>query len=178
MIIGLILWQATQHAGIHPTLTGIIIALAFPDRMRENKTQEFADGLKPWVYFFIIPLFAFFNAGINLNGIDASTISNSVFFGVFFGLLIGKVVGIVIAAAIGIQTSLCKLPEAVSWRQIIGAGFLAGIGFTMSLFMSSLAFEQVAFLESTRVAVISASLLAGLIGFGILWHSSRTTSDP
>ena len=163
VFVGLVLWQATQHAGVHPTLTGIILALAFP-----SNDGKSADTLKPWVYFCIVPLFAFFNAGINLRGVDASVINSIVFYGVFLGLLFGKFLGIASATFIATRAHVCKLPDGATWQHILGASFLAGIGFTMSLFMSSLAFENVSFIESTRVGVIFASLVSGLIGYIIL----------
>jgi NhaA family Na+:H+ antiporter len=165
------LWQATQHAGVHPTLTGIVLALAFPSR-----DEKSADALKPWVYFCIVPLFAFFNAGINLRGVDASVINSVVFQGIFFGLLFGKFFGIASATFIVTRLHVCKLPDGVTWQHILGAAFLAGIGFTMSLFMSSLAFENATFIESTKVAVILASLVSGLIGYIILRSGRSDTS--
>lgn len=175
ILVGLVLWQAMQHTGINPTLTGVILSLTFPN---DNQSKSSTDELKPWVYFFIVPLFAFFNAGVNLLDINVNTFEPRVMLGIFLGLVIGKVVGIVMVAGIATITGLCKLPDQMRWSHLIGCGFLAGIGFTMSLFISSLAFDNKVHLESARAAILMASIAAALIGICILRLSSNAQAAP
>lgn len=169
IVVGLVLWQSMQHTGINPTLTGIILSLVYPENGERGKASvKAADQLKPWVYFFIVPLFAFFNSGISLVAIKPDTFEVSILLSVFLGLVFGKLAGIVLAARVATIIGLCELPSAMSWSHIIGCGFLAGIGFTMSLFISSLAFENQTYLESARASILLGSIASALIGIAIL----------
>lgn len=125
-------------------------------------------GLHPWVTFAIMPLFALSNAGVTLGGNFVDELATSVGLGIIFGLLVGKQVGITLFTFLVVKTGIAVLPDGVSWRQIYGVGWLGGIGFTMSLFIATLAFGDSPLLQTSKVAILVASLIAGLVGYGLL----------
>jgi NhaA family Na+:H+ antiporter len=120
-------------------------------------------GLGPYAAFVIMPIFAFFNAGLALGGSEGGLVS-VVSMGVFFGLLLGKPIGVAGFAALAVKTGLARLPAGANWQGMIGVGLLAGIGFTMSLFIASLAFKDAAALGQAKIGVLSASVVAALLG--------------
>lgn len=125
--------------------------------------------MHPWVAFVVLPVFALFNAGISLSGAGGGTgLMNPVTMGVFWGLLVGKPLGVLTASWIAIRLRLASLPEGIGWRSMVGAGFLAGIGFTMSLFVSGLAFDGDGLLREAKLGVLSASVLAAILGLALL----------
>ena len=134
--------------------------------------------LYPWVYFAILPLFALTNADVSLVGVDANElVGSTIFFGVFFGLLVGKPVGIMLFSAIVVKTGLASLPENVNWRHMLGAAILGGVGFTMAIFVANLAFETEAAVTTAKAAILAASALAGVIGFGVLLLEARADAN-
>jgi NhaA family Na+:H+ antiporter len=134
----------------------------------ETPLQRLEHALHPWVTFGIIPLFALANAGVSLGGDLLSIFLERVSLGVILGLLVGKQVGVSLAAWLAVKLKLADLPEDVSWKQIYAVGWLAGIGFTMSLFVSALAFGEARNLEAAKVGILGASLIAGIVGFFLL----------
>lgn len=148
--------------------TSAVIALEKTCEDVETPLQRLEHGLHGWVNFLILPLFALANAGVALTGNIFLTLTQPVALGVIFGLLIGKPVGITLFSWLAVRLRLATLPESVTWRQIHGAGWLAGIGFTMSLFIAGLAFGEDGLLDQSKTAILSASLLAGVIGFSLL----------
>ncbi len=130
--------------------------------------QRLENILGPWVAFGVMPLFALANAGIEIKGDMMDALSHSVPLGIMVGLLIGKQVGITLFTWIAVRTGLGSLPEGVTWRQIYGVGWLGGIGFTMSIFISNLAFQDASLVASAKVGILLSSLLAGAVGWGIL----------
>jgi NhaA family Na+:H+ antiporter len=128
--------------------------------------QRFEHGLHPWVAFFIIPVFALANAGVTLAGLDVlAALFSPVSLGIIVGLFIGKQLGIFGFSFIAVKMKLASLPEGVNWKNLYGAGILAGIGFTMSLFIAGLAFNDPALLDLSKIGVLTGSLLSGIVGF-------------
>ena len=175
LIPGIIMWYFMLESGIHATIAGVLLAFVIPfgngdERSPSYKLQHFLH--KP-VAFIIMPLFALANTGIALTGnwVEGLTTSNSL--GIFTGLFVGKPLGIVLFSFVAIKIGLSQLPNDVSWKHIIGAGFLGGIGFTMSILITALAFSNPEVVQTSKISILLSSLLAGVVGFMIL---SRETA--
>jgi len=174
LLVGLFLWLCVLKSGVHATtLSGVILALTIPMRDKNGNPGplfQIEHCLKPWVNFLILPLFAFVNAGISLKGISFSDIISPVPLGIMLGLFIGKQLGVFTSSFIAIKSGLASLPKGVNWKQLYGVSVLCGIGFTMSLFIGSLAFEYGArhYLISNRLGILLGSLVSGIVGFAIL----------
>src|SRR5918995_6898673 len=130
-------------------------------------------ALHPWVVFLIMPLFALANAGVPLGGDLSETLTSTVALGIVAGLVVGKQLGVTLLAWLAVRTGVSELPEGVSWRHVYGAGWLAGIGFTMSLFIADLAFSEDSLVETAKLGILCASLIAGVVGWTILRGASR-----
>ncbi|NRA24687.1 MAG: Na+/H+ antiporter NhaA, partial [Oleispira sp.] len=145
LLMGLVIWIAVLKSGVHATLAGFAIALFIPLSLKNEDGHPMLPHLEhtlhPWVAFLILPLFAFANAGVNLEGVNWDVLSNSVTLGIALGLIIGKQLGIFAVCALVIKLGWAKLPEGASWLQFYAVSILCGIGFTMSLFIGTLAFE-------------------------------------
>ncbi|MCB0325952.1 MAG: Na+/H+ antiporter NhaA, partial [Bdellovibrionales bacterium] len=136
-------------------------------------TSALEEGIHPYVTFFILPLFAFANAGLPLDGFSAHKLVENLPLGIAAGLVLGKPLGILLASVLAVTVGLARLPEGCNWLHIIGAGSLAGIGFTMSLFIGGLAFDSPELMAEVRVGVVAASVISALIGVGILMLAVR-----
>ncbi|MCE5361330.1 MAG: Na+/H+ antiporter NhaA, partial [Acidithiobacillus sp.] len=134
--------------------------------------QRLEHTIGPWVTFVILPIFALANAGVDFSQVSTAMLWSSVTLGVILGLVLGKFVGISLASWLTVRMGLAQLPRGVAWRHLLGAAWLAGIGFTMSLFISQLAFTQSELREEAKVGILLASLLAGIIGLLWLWLAS------
>lgn len=175
LFVGVFLWVSVLKSGVHATLAGIVIAFALPTNKIENETESPADmvlrTLHPWIIFLVLPAFAFANAGVSLSGLSLHDIMSPIPMGISMGLFLGKQIGIMLAAWLLIRSGLAKLPENTSWLQLYGAAVICGIGFTMSLFISSLAFshsgENVGLLTD-RLGIIIGSLLSAVVGYLVL----------
>lgn len=173
VLVGVALWFAMLKSGVHATLAGVLLALFIPLRhtgegsAERSPLYEFEQALHPWVAFGVLPLFAFANAGLPLTGITVEQLLHPVSLGIIAGLFIGKQVGIVGLSWLAVRSGLASLPRDVSWGLLYGASLLCGIGFTMSLFVASLAFEQGggAHLGLERIGILAGSLVAGLAGY-------------
>ena len=167
-ITGVILWIAMLESGVHATLAGVIVSLFIPLERKDGEPflkALYAD-LSPWVNFFILPLFAFANAGVDLREMDMSFLFSSVSLGIFFGLFIGKQVGVFLLSYISIKLKLASLPQNVSYKQFYGICILTGIGFTMSLFIDGLAYADVnAYGYADRLAILLASFTSAVIAY-------------
>ncbi len=176
-LIGLVIWTAVLKSGVHATLAGFAVALFIPlnvnNEQGNSMLKEIEHGLQPWVAFFILPLFAFSNAGVSLVGIGVADVLNPITLGIMLALFLGNQLGIFGTCWITVKIGLAKLPEGTSWQQMYGVAVLCGIGFTMSLFIGSLAFEQLdpAYLNSVKIGVLGGSLLSALLGSYILSRS-------
>lgn len=167
LIGGIVMWYFMLHSGIHATITGVLLAYAIPfgkggEKSPSYKLQHF---LHRPVAFFILPLFAMANTCIAIGQGWQSGLAHSNSIGILAGLVIGKPLGIWLFSFIGVGLGLCTLPSDLRWRNIIGAGFLGGIGFTMSIFITLLAFDDVAHVNNSKIAILIASFVAGITGF-------------
>lgn len=177
ILIGLVVWVAVLKSGVHATLAGFAVALLIPLKTKnshdESMLESMEHGLQPWVAFFILPVFAFSNAGVNLTGISLGDMLNPVTLGIALGLFFGNQFGIFSACWIAVKLGLAKLPEGASWQQLYGIGCLCGIGFTMSLFIGSLAFENLdpSYISSVKIGVLAGSLFSALLGSFIIYRS-------
>ncbi len=164
------LWFAVYESGVHATIAGVVLALLTPARPigdREAPTERLERLMHPWSAFVILPLFALANAGIDLTAAGGAPWSSPVGRAVFVGLVVGKPLGIVGSAAIAVRLGLAPLPEGARWRDLVGVGVIAGIGLTVSLFITDLAFEPHLQAEA-KVAILAASLVAGVLGVAVL----------
>ncbi len=178
ILIGIALWVAVLKSGVHATLAGVVVAMFIPLRGPEGDAssvpasplRQLEHTLHPWVAFGILPVFAFANAGIAIGGFSIGDIFHPVPLGIAAGLFFGKQIGVLALCWIAIRVRLAALPEGVSWWQLYGTALLCGIGFTMSLFIASLAFESgnSAYLGLERLGILIGSLAAGLLGYLVL----------
>ena len=173
--VGVAMWVFVLKSGVHATLAGVILALMIPLNRKDGKpfTSALEEGIHPYVTFFILPLFAFANAGLPLDGFSAHKLVENLPLGIAAGLVLGKPLGILLASVLAVTVGLARLPEGCNWLHIIGAGSLAGIGFTMSLFIGGLAFDSPELMAEVRVGVVAASVISALIGVGILMLAVR-----
>ena len=185
IFVGLILWASVLKSGVHATLAGVVLGFCIPmgpkepERETESPLQMLLHEIHPWAAFFILPLFAFANAGISLEGMKFTDLFTGVPLAVMLGLFIGKQVSVFGFSWLAIKAKLCDLPEGVSWAQLYGVAILCGVGFTMSLFIGSLAFDAGGVLGTDRpdrLGIIGGSLLAGIVGFAVLKFA--TTKPP
>ena len=170
VILTVIMWVFVLKSGVHATLAGVAAGLMIPTQTREdtNLLYEMEHSLHKWVAFLVIPIFGFANAGVSLVGVSPAMILEPLPLGIALGLLIGKQVGIVGMAWIGVKAGLARLPAGVGWRKIHGLSLLAAIGFTMSLFIGGLAFDNQAQVDAVKIGVLAGSLVAALAGFFML----------
>jgi len=167
---GIIMWYCMLRSGIHATLSGVLLAFAIPFRKASviNPSETIQHALHKPVAFFILPVFALANTGIFLSPGWTASLSSSNSLGIIAGLILGKPVGILLCCWLAIRTGLCRLPGEIRWSHLAGLGLLAGIGFTMSIFITNLAFDEAATIQTSKIAILTASLLASLLGFGLL----------
>ena len=178
MVIGLILWVCVLKSGVHATLAGVTLALTIPLRTRNAEPSPLLSlehALHPWVAFGILPLFAFANAGVSLAGVTAESFTHHVPMGIAVGLLLGKTVGVFGFTWLIIKLGLAALPSGANWGQVLGVAILCGIGFTMSLFVGSLAFVPGSseYAGMDRMGILTGSILAAVIGYAVTALASR-----
>jgi len=178
LVVGLILWVCVLKSGVHATLAGVALALCIPLRTRHAAASpllRLEHALHPWVAYAILPLFAFANAGVSLAGMTVDSFTHPVPLGIAIGLLLGKTVGVFGLTWLAVKLRLAALPAEANWGQILGVAILCGIGFTMSLFVGSLAFEPGAsdYAGMDRMGILTGSLFAALIGYAITAMTSR-----
>ena len=177
MIVGLILWVCVLKSGVHATLAGVTLAFCIPLRTKNSETSPLMTiehALHPWVAYAILPLFAFANAGVSLSGVGLHSFVSHVPMGIAAGLLIGKTLGVFGLTWIAIKTGMAALPAGANWGQVFGVAILCGIGFTMSLFVGSLAFVAGSdYVGMDRMGILTGSILAALIGYGVTLFFSR-----
>ena len=179
ILVGIILWICVLKSGVHATLAGVVVAFFIPLKDEKNNLSPLRDlehELHSWVTYGILPIFAFANAGISLQGLTFNSLFNSLTLGIILGLIFGKSLGVLLMTAVGSLFKICTLPKQVSILQFIGMSFFTGIGFTMSLFIGTLAFEDVLMQTQIRLGVIVGSLVAGLIGSVFILLSKGKTN--
>jgi NhaA family Na+:H+ antiporter len=175
LIIGIFMWVFVLKSGVHATLAGVLIALTIPMKEKDGDKSllyKMEHALHPWVAYLILPVFAFANAGVNLQGLSLESLTQPLTLGIAAGLFIGKQIGVLGATWISVKSGLARLPEGVGWAQVYGVACLTGIGFTMSLFIGSLAFGAADTMNAVRVGVICGSILSGLLGFAVLYRAA------
>ncbi len=183
ILIGVIMWVAMLKSGVHATLAGVVLAMFIPMRSKTNvhysPLKSMERDLHSAVAFFVLPIFAFANAGINFSAVGAEQIFHSVPLGIALGLFIGKQVGVFGICWVAIKLKLTKLPAGMSWGSLYGTAALCGIGFTMSLFIGSLAFEEtgVNLLFDERLGIILGSLASGIVGYLVLHTCLRSNKS-
>lgn len=172
VLIGLFLWVCVLKSGVHATLAGVVMAFAIPMHAKnhndESPAERLEHSLHPWCAFAILPFFAFANAGVSLEGMDWAALANPVTLGVAFGLFLGKQLGVVGITFVAIRAGLAKLPVGTTWMQFYGVALLTGIGFTMSLFIGTLAFTEHGYDAPVRLGVLGGSILSAVVGFAVL----------
>ena len=175
ILVGVVLWISVLKSGVHATLAGVVLAFMIPlnckreDGSTFSMSKEMEYGLHTWVAFMILPLFAFVNAGVDLRGISLEEMSNPVSMGIILGLFIGKQLGVFGFSWLAIKSRFVSLPEGSSWQQLYGVSVLTGIGFTMSLFVDSLAYNDTQLYHySDKLAILIGSFLSGVVGYFIL----------
>lgn len=170
IITGIFMWACVLKSGVHATLAGVVLALFIPfksDNPNYSPLSYLEHELHPWVAYMVLPIFAFANAGVSLKGLSADMMMMPITLGITAGLFIGKPLGVLSFALIGVACKLCKLPNHVNYAGFIGMACLTGVGFTMSLFIGTLAFDDYHLQTAVRLGVISGSLLSGIVGFMI-----------
>ena len=180
ILVGIVLWVSVLKSGVHATLAGVALAFMIPlesqskDGKRFSMLKEMEHGLHYWVALFILPLFAFVNAGVSLQGISLGEMTNSVPLGIMLGLFLGKQLGVFGFSFLAIKLGFAKLPAESNYKQLYGVAVLTGIGFTMSLFIDSLAFNDTQIYHyADKLAILVGSFLSGLIGYLILRAVSK-----
>lgn len=167
LIGGIIMWYCMLHSGVHATITGVLLAFALPfgDGAEKSPSSVLQHFLHKPVAFFILPLFALANTCITLDGDWYNSLWEANSLGIIVGLVIGKPIGIFLFSLMGVALSFSALPEDLKWKNIIAVGFLGGIGFTMSIFITLLAFDNGSIVTNSKIAILLASFIAGTIGF-------------
>ncbi len=172
LLPGVVIWAGTYAGGVHPTIAGVIIGLctpirAWPDREAESPGERLQRALHGWVAFAIMPVFALANAGVSLEAARLSGGGATVLIGVVVGLVVGKPVGIMLVSWLAVRSGLAALPEGVRWSGVLVVGLVAGIGFTMALFIATLAFPPGPLIEVAKLGILTASLVAGAVGLTV-----------
>ena len=170
LLIGVLLWVCLHHAGVHPTIAGVMLGFTIPNRVDHSASplKRLETLLHPWVAFIIMPLFALANAGVSLAGISTPILLDVVVIGIVLGLFVGKQIGVLGFTWLMVRFGIAKKPDNVSWLALYGVAVLCGIGFTMSLFLGTLSFQNGNYLTEVRLGVIFGSLLSGLVGASLL----------
>jgi NhaA family Na+:H+ antiporter len=161
------MWYFMLHSGVHATITGVLLAFAIPFGSGGNKSTSYIlqHILHKPVAFLILPIFALANTAIVMTGNLAEVITENYSLGVALGLILGKPLGIFILTFLVVKIGWCTLPSDMNWKSVFGLGFLGGIGFTMSIFITLLAFDNPVIINNTKLIIVLSSLIAGVIGF-------------
>ncbi|WP_438863738.1 Na+/H+ antiporter NhaA [Neptunicella sp.] len=183
ILVGIIMWVATLKSGVHATLAGVVLAMFIPIKSKStpgySPLKSMEHDLHSVVAFFILPVFAFANAGINFTGVGFEQLVHGVPLGIAVGLFLGKQIGIFGLCWLSIKLKLAQLPQGISWSTLYGTAALCGIGFTMSLFVGGLAFEEtgVNIMFDERLGIVLGSLLSGIVGFIVLRACLKNPSE-
>ena len=174
-VVGVLTWVCVLKSGVHATLAGVAVGFAIPLARRDGESllDRVEHALKPWVSYAIVPIFAFANAGVPLVGMSASTLTTPIPLGIILGLFVGKQLGVFGAAMAAIKLRIATPPADASGAQLYGIAILTGVGFTMSLFIGTLAFENEDLMAQVRIGVLVASVLSGLFAWLVLKLAAR-----
>lgn len=177
VLVGLVIWVFVLKSGVHATLAGVVTAMAIPlsDGHGGSPLRRAEHDLHGWVNYLVLPVFAFVNAGVSFAGMDAAALLSDIPVGIAVGLLVGKTIGVFCASGLLIRLAGASLPQGASWMQFLGVCVLCGIGFTMSLFIGSLAFDGLGadYESRLKLGVLAGSLVSGLVGTAVLLSARR-----
>ena len=177
LVLGLLLWFFTHESGIHATIAGVLLACSIPHRKKDHDFSllvKIEHAISPYVVYFIMPLFAFANAGVSLEGISFSSLLSPVPLGILLGLFLGKQFGVFLFSYVSVKLGIAQMPNNSNWISLYGVGILTGIGFTMSLFVGNLAFiENYQYMDGVKIGVLSGSLLSTVFGYLLLLFTSK-----
>ena len=177
LIVGLFLWEFTYQSGIHATIAGVLLACTIPHRKKDKDFSlliKVEHGISPYVAFGIMPIFAFANAGVSLEGLSFASLLNKVPLGILLGLFVGKQLGVFVFSYLSIKFKLAQMPNNSNWISFYGVGVLTGIGFTMSLFVGNLAFvDNIQYMDGVKIGVLTGSLLSTVFGYLLLLLFSK-----
>ena len=172
LLVGLVLWVCILKSGVHATLAGVIVGFMIPLHTQDKRSpsESLEHGLHPWVAYLILPLFAFANAGVSLQGVSISGLTSLLPLGIASGLFIGKPLGIFLFSWLAVKLGVAKLPDAINFKQIFAVSVLCGIGFTMSIFIASLAFDgaDIALTTYSKLGILLGSTTAAVVGYSLL----------
>ncbi len=172
LVVGIFLWDFTHNSGIHATIAGVLLAMTIPHRKKEKDFSlliKVEHAISPYVAFGIMPLFAFANAGVSLEGLSLNSLMDKVPLGIVLGLFLGKQFGVFVFSYISIKLKIAQMPNNSNWYNFYGVGVLTGIGFTMSLFVGNLAFvENLEYMDGVKIGVLTGSLLSTLFGYFLI----------
>ena len=172
LIVGIFLWDFTHNSGIHATIAGVLLAMTIPHRKKDKDFSlliKIEHAISPYVAFGIMPLFAFANAGVSLEGLSFASLLNKVPLGILLGLFVGKQLGVFVFSYVSIKMKIAQMPNNSNWFNFYGVGVLTGIGFTMSLFVGNLAFvENMQYMDGVKIGVLTGSLLSTLFGYFLI----------
>jgi NhaA family Na+:H+ antiporter len=179
LLLTVILWVLVLKSGVHATLAGVVAAFLIPikDRWGKSPLHSLENGLAPYVLFLIVPIFAFANAGVSFEGMSLASLTAPIPLGIALGLIIGKQIGIFGATWLTVKSGLARLPHGMGWAQVYGISCLAGIGFTMSLFIGGLSFDSPLMLDGVRLGVLVGSAVSAVIGFTVLFLFAKNAED-
>ncbi len=176
ILIGMVMWVCVLKSGVHATLAGVLLGFTIPMSTKDESTSPLLDlehALKPWVAFAIMPIFAFANAGISLTGLSFADLLQPLPLGIALGLFVGKQIGVFGFAWLAVKMNLCRLPKGSTFKHVYGVALLAGIGFTMSLFIGTLAFDDPEHARAVRIGVLTGSIVSGIVGYIVLRLAGR-----
>ncbi len=173
LALGLVLWFCVLESGIHATVAGVLLALTIP----QHRIEGIEHALQRPVSYILLPLFALCNTAIVLNGGLGPIFGSPLALGIGLGLLLGKPVGVVGTVALLVRLGMAKLPAMVNWRQMVGLGFTAGIGFTMAIFIATLAYRDPVAVDVSKLAVLIGSAIAAIIGAAVLWFTKNAEAS-
>ncbi len=183
LLVGLFMWFFTYKSGIHATISGVLLAISIPHKLKmshhESLLIKLEHTIAPYVAFLIMPIFALANAGVNLDGLSKEKLLDTVTLGVCLGLFVGKQLGVFVFSAAAIKLGFAEKPTNANWLGLYGVGVLTGIGFTMSLFVGNLAFaNNTGYMDEVKIGVLLGSLFSTLLGYFILIIATRKNLIP
>ena len=180
LLLGIVLWFLVLRSGVHATLAGVVTAFCIPlvDRWDKSPLHAWEHAISPWSTYVIIPIFAFANAGVVLAGMSVADLLQPLPMGIALGLILGKQIGVFGLTFLMVKFGMARLPHGANWLHIYGVACLAGVGFTMSLFIGGLSFEDPAMINQVRMGVLSGSIISGILGYvALMLAASRSRAE-
>jgi NhaA family Na+:H+ antiporter len=173
------MWYFMLHSGVHATISGVLLAIAIPFKKKDQKCMSvrWQHFLHYPVAFGILPMFALANTAMIIEGDWYQSIGEPFALGILFGLIVGKPIGITLFSFISVRSGLCAMPRGVKWKELLGAGMLGGIGFTMSIFVTLLAFSDAHHINESKLMILLASTTSGIIGYLWLHYILKKRND-